>query len=91
MLWATLKGHIKVTQLLIDTVSDRKAKNRWGSTALMQAVVSQNPDMVQLLIDSGADTQTTNNKGDNALKQTEKAEQKEIIEKLKLLNKEKDQ
>jgi hypothetical protein len=68
LIWAALRGHEAVVQLLLDKRADIEAKDKlFGRTALIWAAQGGHEAVVQLLLDKGADVEAKNKDGWTAL------------------------
>ena len=64
---AAAKGSVKRMHLLLTAGADVNTSRADGTTALMAAVQSRNPEAVQLVLDAGAGVHAKNAKGETAL------------------------
>lgn len=63
---ASLKGHVKIVELLIKAGANIDVANREGDTPLIDAVQNSQTDVVALLLKSNVDPWRANNRGDRA-------------------------
>ena len=56
--WATLRGNMEITHLLIEAGCDLEATNVYGSTPLGTAMMGRRFEMVKLLVEMGAQVNT---------------------------------
>lgn len=63
---AALKGHVKITELLLDKGGRLERRNNRGSTVLMEAAKLAHPEVVRLLIARGANVNATGPQGHTA-------------------------
>lgn len=71
LIWASIKGSLKIVKSLIGYGADINTKNKYGSTALM---LTSSLKVAKLLIDSGADVNAKSNGGLTALMLTSSLE-----------------
>ena len=72
LIWAANEGHIEIVRLLLDKINaqDRRginAQNRRNRTALQEAVITDNINIVGLILDEGADVDAQDEAGFTAL------------------------
>ena len=83
MFAALFNQNPEVIKTLIDEGADVNAKNKSGSTALMQvALFNQNPEVIKTLIDEGADVNAKNKDGSTALMLANLNQDPEVIKTL---------
>ena len=71
-------GLTEVVEALIQAKADVNAKNMWGETALVGAVLKQKPDVVKLLLKAGADTDWVSSKTGKTLIELAEARASEL-------------
>ena len=54
--WACFQGHVEIASVLLDNGADINKPGRYGATALINAVNSNEPSCVKLLLERKADT-----------------------------------
>lgn len=64
---SAIRGNLELVQFLLDHGADISAKNKEGSTALINAVFVQDSEVVKELLDKKADPNVKNNNGRTAL------------------------
>ncbi|EAX92746.1 ankyrin repeat protein, putative [Trichomonas vaginalis G3] len=67
LIWASMSNHIEVVKYLISNGVNIDARDKGGSTALIQAAFNDNVGIVECLISAGADKDVRNIKGETAL------------------------
>ena len=76
---AAFKGDINTVRSLLNKGADVNRKNKYGTTALQQAVVMNHKHVVKLLIEKGADVNAKNNEGNTILINAAWSSSKDII------------
>ncbi|MBN2230334.1 MAG: ankyrin repeat domain-containing protein [Candidatus Thorarchaeota archaeon] len=59
LLWAALRGHLKIVEYLLDNGADIHKRNHAEWTALMEASLEGHIEIVRLLVERGADVNAT--------------------------------
>ena len=67
LMTASFKGHVALVRKLLVAGADVNAKDQAGWTALKNAVVYQQNDVIKVLIEAGADISTQDNNGEPLL------------------------